>query len=151
MERIEPKRLMPKELEKPEEPEGQKPKPKLLIVEDEELPRKVAFRALTSRYEIHTVVDADDAKATLEEHGGMPVLSDFNYPGGGLENLFAWMKAHKEDGIRNSPVAGMSGENIEDLKKLSARHGFEILPKPFDVRELIAMVGRLYETPKKTQ
>jgi EAL domain-containing protein (putative c-di-GMP-specific phosphodiesterase class I) len=114
------------------------PKPRLLIVDDEQLVRYALGRLLGNAYDVQTVADgAQAAEALLASHFDV-VLSDVNMPGvSGLEML---RQVRERD--LDTPVILMTGApNLTCATEAVAQGAFRYLFKPVESQELLAVLS----------
>lgn len=117
---------------------------KILIVDDDKAMAHAMERALIAenRYVVKVAYDGLDAGQQIVDNGPDLVVLDIRMPGvDGYKLLTA---------IRNDPShkklkilivsAVLDMKNIENIRELGAD---DLLPKPFDNRELVAKVDRL--------
>jgi DNA-binding response OmpR family regulator len=117
---------------------------KILIVDDDKAMANAMERALIAenRYAVKVAYDGLDAGQQIVDNGPDLVILDIRMPGvDGYKLLTA---------IRNDPShkklkilivsAVLDMKNIENIRELGAD---DLLPKPFDNRELVAKVDRL--------
>lgn len=113
----------------------------ILLVEDEEMVRSVAERALSREgYTVRAASGGDEALALLEEDGEIDaVVSDVAMPGmDGPQTV----RAIRER-LPDVPVLFMSGYAEEQARKRIDMEDAAFLPKPFSVAQLTDAVGRL--------
>ena len=111
----------------------------VLLVEDEEAVRRFAVRALERQgYKVYEAGTGTEALAVMEEHGDSVdlVVSDIVMPEMDGPALL------KELRRRNSAIKiiFISGYAEDALKSLSGGEEFSFLPKPFQLKELVATV-----------
>ena len=116
-------------------------KPTLLVVDDEP-----DLRGLLGEYfgrhgfEVRTAEDAAAARAMLAERGADIAILDVNMPGENGLSLARWLRgAQPAMGVLMLTTAGESVDRIVGLE-LGAD---DYVPKPFDLRELLARVRAL--------
>ena len=106
----------------------------ILLVEDEDMVRAVAERALARQG--YTVLTADNGEAALEllEHSGRPdlLVSDVVMPT--MDG--PTMVRHVRERYPNLPVLFMSGYAEEQLRRSIDIDNVAFLPKPFSVQQL---------------
>ncbi|MCX7934634.1 MAG: response regulator [Planctomycetota bacterium] len=106
-------------------------KPKILIVDDNDLLRQMLVDMLTADYCVSCVASGREMFHLLkEEHDYDLVIADISMPGGDGDEIMA--KVHALG--RNTPVLFMSGVSGLDIEV--------DLPKPFSRDELIAAIRR---------
>jgi two-component system cell cycle sensor histidine kinase/response regulator CckA len=118
----------------------------LLLVEDEDAVRMFAVRALRNKG--YTVLEADSGEAALEvleEHGGDIdlLISDVVMPN--MDGPTLMREVHKER--PNLKVIFISGYAEDAFRKnLDPGSEFELLPKPFSLKQLAAKVKEVLGT-----
>jgi two-component system, cell cycle sensor histidine kinase and response regulator CckA len=125
-------------------PDKDKPAPALwgsgsiLVVEDEDMVRSVAERALARQgYQVRTAANGDEALELLEqvekEGGGFDLLiSDVMMPV--MDG--PTMAGHARERFPGLPILFMSGYAEEQLRKSISLENISFLPKPFTVQQL---------------
>jgi len=116
--------------------------PRILIVDDEPEITEILSDLLSVEYNCLRAVSAEQALARLEQNGFELVISDITMPGmSGLE-----MIPHVKRMSPNTVVVMISGmqtvESAIDALRLGA---FDYLMKPFDLRQVEAVVKRALE------
>lgn len=119
---------------------------KILIVDDDKAMASAMERALIAenRYTVKVAYDGLDAGQQIVDNGPDLVILDIRMPGvDGYKLLTA---------IRNDPAhkkvkilivsAVLDMRNVEHIRELGAD---DLLPKPFDNKELVAKVDRLIQ------
>jgi DNA-binding response OmpR family regulator len=119
-------------------------RPKLLIVEDEELTREILQSALEIRYELVFATNGlEGYERAVAERPDM-IISDFNMPimdGGELLE-----KIRADHLFRRTPFLFLTAKNSVDERITGLERGAdEYIGKPFAVRELQLRVDRLVE------
>lgn len=118
--------------------------PKVLVVDDDPAINKLVqtqlgllgFQSLTC----DSIANATQALAT-QSHFEF-VLSDINMPGGSGLELAAWVKEHRQ----GLPMYLMTGQPIEAIgTALSDNNVVDVLFKPFQIRDLIAMLATRFD------
>ena len=113
----------------------------VLLVEDEDMVRSVAERALTrSGYTVRAAASGDEALALLEEDPSVDlVISDVAMPGmDGPQTV----RAIRER-LPSVPVLFMSGYAEEQARRRIDVDNTDFLPKPFSVMQLTDAVAQL--------
>src|SRR5713226_3639903 len=118
------------------------PKPRLLIVDDETEVRSVLHDLLCGAYECAEAASAEEALAELREHDFDLVISDITMSGmSGLE-----MIPHVKIIAPDTVIVMISGmQTIESAINALRLGAFDYLMKPFDLRQVVAMVKRALE------
>ena len=115
---------------------------KVLIVEDEDMVRVVAERALARQgYEIITARDGEDGLSIVAggEHEFDLILSDVVMPG--MDGPAMGAKIRKL--LPEVPILFMSGYAEEQLRKSIDLDAVHFLPKPFSVQQLAEAVSAI--------
>jgi DNA-binding response OmpR family regulator len=117
--------------------EGQ-PSPIVLVVDDEpELRSLLAEYFGRHGFTVRTAADAAAARVSIAEQAPALAILDINMPGENGLSLARWMRAsHPRSGLVMLTTAGESVDRIVGLE-LGAD---DYLPKPFEMRELLARV-----------
>ncbi len=112
--------------------------PQLLVVDDEpELRSLLAEYFSRHGYAVRTAADAAQARQELAAQVPMLAILDINMPGENGLSLARWVRgAHPLIGLIMLSTEGGSGDRILGLE-LGAD---DFLPKPFEMRELLARV-----------
>jgi DNA-binding NtrC family response regulator len=121
----------------------------ILLVEDEKILRVTLEDALKAEgYAVLSVVDGNDALATLEEGAFSLVITDIRLPNaGGLEIL---KKCIAES--PTTPVIMMTAYgNIKDAVEAMQIGAFNYISKPFDLDEMLLTVKRAMDLHTITQ
>ncbi|MEI6392844.1 MAG: response regulator [Verrucomicrobiota bacterium] len=120
------------------------PKPRILLTDDDEPLRSVLRRSLErSGYEVREAGTGDAALRLLANAPADLIITDIVMPGmEGIEFILSLRKTHP-----GLPVIAMSGggriEANRYLEMARVCGVAKILPKPFDLEQLIAMVQEL--------
>ncbi len=118
----------------------------ILVVEDEDMVRAVAERALTRQG--YSVVTAEDGEAALEiiaERTDFDlILSDVVMPG--MDG--PTMARELRETLPHIPILFMSGYAEEQLRKSINIEQVHFLPKPFSVQQLAEAVGSILSKAK---
>ena len=97
-------------------------------------------------YEVRSTGNAATLWRWVSQGDGDLVITDVVMPD---ENAFDLLAAHQE-ARPDLPVIVMSAQNtFMTAIRASERGAYEYLPKPFDLKELIAIVGRALSEPKE--
>ena len=120
----------------------------ILVADDDAAIRTVLNQALSrAGYEVRSTGNAATLWRWVSQGDGDLVITDVVMPD---ENAFDLLPRIKK--LRpNLPVLIMSAQNtFMTAIRASERGAYEYLPKPFDLKELIAIVGRALSEPKET-
>src|SRR5208283_3570414 len=122
------------------------PSGNILVADDDAAIRTVVGQALTrAGYEVRTTGAAATLWRWIQAGEGDLVITDVVMPD---ENAFALLPRVKK-ARPDLPVIVMSAQNtFMTAIKASERGAYEYLPKPFDLKELLAIVGRAMSEPK---
>ena len=120
-------------------------KPTILIVDDEPALRRVLSRVLDQAgYGILTAGSGEEATELLALHEIDMVLMDLRMPGMSGQTLFHVIASRWPHLVPR--VAVMSGDTEADsLKAWLSIHDLPVLPKPFDMADVVRLVERLTE------
>src|SRR5947199_296127 len=119
----------------------------ILVADDDSAIRTVLNQALSrAGYEVRSTSNAATLWRWISQGDGDLVITDVVMPD---ENAFDLLPRIKK--LRpNLPVLIMSAQNtFLTAIRASERGAYEYLPKPFDLKELIAIVGRALAEPKE--
>jgi CheY-like chemotaxis protein len=120
-----------------------------LVVDDEPGIRKVLSRALT-RFG-HTVVLAttgEEACQVLETSQVDVVMMDLRMPSMSGQTLYHAIASQWPELVGH--VVVMSGDlEAEDHESWLSMHDLPVLPKPFDIAQLLDLITRLTESPRR--
>src|SRR5205809_2659649 len=119
----------------------------ILVADDDTAIRTVLNQALSrAGYEVRLTGNAATLWRWISQGEGDLVITDVVMPD---ENAFDLLPRIKK--LRpNLPVLIMSAQNtFMTAIRASERGAYEYLPKPFDLKELIAIVGRALSEPKE--
>jgi two-component system, NtrC family, nitrogen regulation response regulator GlnG len=118
----------------------------ILIADDDTAIRTVVSQALSrAGYDVRTTGNAATLWRWVQSGEGDLVITDVVMPD---ENAFELLPKMKK--LRPSlPIIVMSAQNtFMTAIKASERGAYDYLPKPFDLRELVSIVGRAMSEPK---
>ncbi len=118
----------------------------ILVADDDAAIRTVLNQALSrAGYEVRSTGNASTLWRWVSQGDGDLVITDVVMPD---ENVFDLLPRIKK--LRPElPVVVMSAQNtFMTAIRASERGAYEYLPKPFDLKELIAIVGRALSDPK---
>src|ERR671938_901074 len=127
--------------------EGNMPAGNILVADDDAAIRTVLNQALSrAGYEVRSTGNAATLWRWVSQGEGDLVITDVVMPD---ENAFDLVPRIKK--LRPElPVVIMSAQNtFMTAIRASERGAYEYLPKPFDLKELIAIVGRALAEPKE--
>ena len=127
--------------------EDSMPAGSILVADDDAAIRTVLNQALSrAGYEVRSTGNAATLWRWVSQGEGDLVITDVVMPD---ENAFDLLPRIKK--LRpNLPVLVMSAQNtFMTAIRASERGAYEYLPKPFDLKELIAIVGRALSEPKE--
>src|SRR5215210_1554422 len=119
----------------------------ILVADDDAAIRTVLNQALTrAGYEVRITSNAATLWRWISAGEGDLVVTDVVMPDENAFDLLPRIKKARPD----LPVLVMSAQNtFMTAIKASERGAYEYLPKPFDLKELIAIVGRALSEPKE--
>jgi two-component system nitrogen regulation response regulator GlnG len=122
------------------------PSGNILVADDDAAIRTVVGQALTrAGYDVRTTGAASTLWRWIEAGEGDLVITDVVMPDENAFELLPRVKKSRPD----LPVIVMSAQNtFMTAIKASERGAYEYLPKPFDLKELLAIVGRAMSEPK---
>jgi len=118
----------------------------ILVADDDAAIRTVLNQALSrAGYAVRLTSNAATLWRWVSEGGGDLVITDVVMPD---ENIFDLLPRIKR--LRSElPIVVMSAQNtFMTAIRASERGAYEYLPKPFDLKELLAIVGRALSEPK---
>src|SRR5688572_21078999 len=121
----------------------------ILVADDDSAIRTVLNQALSrAGYEVRLTGNAATLWRWVSQGDGDLVITDVVMPD---ENAFDLLPRIKK--VRPElPVVVMSAQNtFMTAIRASEKGAYEYLPKPFDLKELIAIVGRALSEPKNRQ
>ncbi|MCL2385156.1 MAG: nitrogen regulation protein NR(I) [Alphaproteobacteria bacterium] len=118
----------------------------ILIADDDTAIRTVLSQALSrAGYDVRTTGNAATLWRWVESGEGDLVITDVVMPDENAFELLPKMKKLRPD----LPIIVMSAQNtFMTAIKASERGAYDYLPKPFDLRELVSIVGRAMSEPK---
>jgi DNA-binding NtrC family response regulator len=124
---------------------GKLPMPAVLVVDDEPLIRWSLSEGLTeSGYPVRLAGNAAEARAALAALGQQPlvVVLDLRLPDSVDLTLLAEVRSRYPD----APVVMMSAHGTsEDVKRARELGACRFVEKPFDVTEMVKLVGEAWE------
>ena len=119
----------------------------ILVADDDAAIRTVLNQALSrAGYEVRSTGTAATMWRWISQGDGDLIISDVVLPDENAFDLLLRIKKARPD----LPVIIMSAQNtFMTAIRASERGAYEYLPKPFDLKELIAIVGRALSEPKE--
>ena len=119
----------------------------ILVADDDAAIRTVLNQALSrAGYEVRSTGNAATLWRWVSQGEGDLVITDVVMPDENAFDLLPRIKKLRPD----LPVIVMSAQNtFMTAIRASERGAYEYLPKPFDLKELIAIVGRALSEPKE--
>ncbi len=119
----------------------------ILVADDDAGIRTVLNQALTrAGYEVRATSTVAGLWRWVAAGEGDLVITDVVMPDDNAFDLLPRIKRMRPD----LPIIVMSAQNtFMPAIKASERGAYEYLPKPFDLRELVAIVGRALAEPKR--
>src|ERR1700756_552768 len=119
----------------------------ILVADDDAAIRTVLNQALSrAGYEVRLTSNAATLWGWVSQGEGDLVITDVVMPDESAFDLLPRIKKMRP----NLPVIVMSAQNtFMTAIKASERGAYEYLPKPFDLKELIGIVGRALSEPKE--
>jgi len=121
----------------------------ILVADDDAAIRTVLNQALSrAGYDVRSTGNAATLWRWISQGEGDLVITDVVMPDENAFDLLPRIKRARPD----LPIIVMSAQNtLMTALKATERGAFEYLPKPFDLNELVAVVGRAMAEPKKPQ
>ncbi|WP_181702820.1 nitrogen regulation protein NR(I) [Chthonobacter albigriseus] len=121
----------------------------ILVADDDSAIRTVLNQALSrAGYEVRLTSNAATLWRWVAQGDGDLVITDVVMPDENAFDLLPRIKKVRPD----LPVVVMSAQNtFMTAIRASEKGAYEYLPKPFDLKELIAIVGRALSEPKNRQ
>jgi two-component system nitrogen regulation response regulator GlnG len=119
----------------------------ILVADDDAAIRTVLNQALSrAGYEVRSTGNAAALWRWVSQGEGDLVITDVVMPDENAFDLLPRIKKLRPD----LPVVVMSAQNtFMTAIRASERGAYEYLPKPFDLKELISIVGRALSEPKE--
>jgi two-component system nitrogen regulation response regulator GlnG len=119
----------------------------ILVADDDAAIRTVLNQALSrAGYEVRSTGNAATLWRWVSQGDGDLVITDVVMPDENAFDLLPRIKKSRPD----LPVIVMSAQNtFMTAIRASERGAYEYLPKPFDLKELMAIVGRALSEPKE--
>jgi two-component system nitrogen regulation response regulator GlnG len=123
------------------------PAANILIADDDAAIRTVLSQALTrAGYDVRSTGNAATLWRWVSQGEGNLVITDVVMPDENAFDLLPRIKKIRPD----LPIVIMSAQNtFMTAIRASERGAYEYLPKPFDLKELVAIVGRALAEPKE--
>jgi two-component system nitrogen regulation response regulator GlnG len=123
------------------------PSGSILVADDDAAIRTVLNQALSrAGYEVRLTGNAATLWRWISQGDGDLVITDVVMPDENVFDLIPRIRKARP----NLPVIIMSAQNtFMTAIRASERGAYEYLPKPFDLKELIAIVGRAMSEPKE--
>jgi two-component system nitrogen regulation response regulator GlnG len=120
----------------------------ILVADDDAAIRTVLNQALSrAGYEVRSCGNAATLWRWVSQGDGDLVITDVVMPDENAFDMLPRIKKARPD----LPVIVMSAQNtFMTAVRASERGAYEYLPKPFDLKELIAIVGRALSDPKRS-
>ena len=121
----------------------------ILVADDDAAIRTVLNQALSrAGYEVRSTGNATTLWRWVSQGEGDLVITDVVMPDENAFDMLPRIKKLRPD----LPVVVMSAQNtLITAIRASERGAYDYLPKPFDLKELIAIVGRALTEPKTRQ
>jgi two-component system, NtrC family, nitrogen regulation response regulator GlnG len=122
------------------------PSGNIIIADDDAAIRTVLNQALSrAGYDVRTTGNAATLWRWVSEGSGDLVITDVMMPDENALDLLPRIKKQRPD----LPIIVMSAQNtFMTAIKASERGAYEYLPKPFDLKELVSIVGRALSRPR---
>jgi two-component system nitrogen regulation response regulator GlnG len=122
------------------------PSGQILLADDDAAIRTVLNQALSrAGYEVRSTSNAATLWRWVSQGEGDLVITDVMMPDENAFDLLPRIKKIRAD----LPIIVMSAQNtFMTAIKASERGAYEYLPKPFDLKELVAVVGRALSRPR---
>src|ERR671926_71042 len=119
----------------------------ILVADDDAAIRTVLNQALSrAGYEVRSTGNAATLWRWVSQGDGDLVITDVVMPDENAFDLLPRIKKMRPE----LPVIVMSAQNtFMTAVRASERGAYEYLPKPFDLKELMAIVGRALSEPKE--
>ncbi|MBB4302469.1 two-component system nitrogen regulation response regulator GlnG [Rhodobium orientis] len=122
---------------------------RILVADDDSAIRTVLNQALSrSGYDVRLTSNAGTLWRWINEGDGDLVITDVVMPDENAFDLLPRIKRIRPD----LPIVVMSAQNtFMTAIRASEKGAYEYLPKPFDLKELISIVGRALSEPRREQ
>ncbi len=122
------------------------PKGSIIVADDDAAIRTVLNQALSrAGYEVRATGQAATLWTWAAEGLGDLIITDVVMPDGNAFDMLPRIKRVRPD----VPIIVMSAQNtFMTAIRASERGAYEYLPKPFDLKELVAIVGRALSRPR---
>ncbi len=122
---------------------------RVLIIDDEELIRKICVRALkTSGYELATAENAEEGIKLLKQKKYDLVISDMIMPGIGGLGIVRWIKENGPD-IEIIIISGQA--TIEEMIEVMRLGIYDYIMKPFEIEKFRRVISHCVEKIFLTQ
>ena len=119
--------------------EQQQPKKKVLVVDDDEAIRTMVERVLKrEQYDVESAKDGHEAIEKLTRTDYATVLLDLMMPRVDGHGVLRYLEQTRE--VPKPFVIVMTANMQGAVETAAARPVFRILPKPFDIRQLVSHV-----------
>lgn len=117
--------------------------PRILVIDDDGVTRLVLGGALRDAgYEVEEIGDGAEGVAAFQAHPADLVITDLVMPQrGGLETVREIRQSDPK--VRILVVSGVIGSSAEHLRTAVRLGADRVLPKPVNLKELLAMVAGL--------
>lgn len=117
----------------------------VLIVEDDESTADLMREVLADRgYKLLHAREGGEALRLVDEHPPMAIMLDLALPG--LDGRSFLMGLRARDATKRTPVIVVSA-NSETLNAFERRTVARVIPKPFDLGDLVAAVESVANSP----
>ncbi len=118
----------------------------VLVADDDAAIRTVVGQALTrAGYDVRLASNASSLWSMVQSGDGDLIITDVMMPDGNAFDLIPRIRKLRP----HLPIVVMSAQNtFMTAIKASELGAYEYLPKPFDLTELVSVVGRVLVTPK---
>jgi CheY-like chemotaxis protein len=119
-------------------------KPRILVVEDNELNMKLCRAILKDLYQVFTAATAEEGLESARRVLPDLILMDIQLPG--MDGLTATRVIKNDHDLRTIPVIALTSfAMVGDREKALSAGCDEYLPKPIDIQGLKAMVARFLQ------
>ena len=124
--------------------------PKILVVDDDDAIRAMVERVLRrEKFEVDSARDGFEAIEKLSRNDYATILLDLMMPRVDGHGVLQYLEA--ERGAPQPWVIVMTANLQSAAEAKQSRPVYRVLPKPFDIRELIAHIQELSGTPPANQ
>lgn len=123
----------------------------ILIVDDEAQIRALLMRAMSREgYAVRFAVDGEEAFGLIEKKIPDLILLDFNLPG--LSGKEICRRLRRDSSTMSIPIIMITGSSVEELPADCLNSGADdYVPKPFNIKELLARVKAILRRPRVYQ